>query len=59
MTRSYVEITRLAPFLEVIFGEIEAEDGNVFYVATDNGRVLVTLNEYYSVRYIKTIVSKA
>ena len=59
MTRSYVEITRFAPFKEVIFGEIEAEDGKVFYVDTNEWRVLVTLNEYYSVRYIKTIVSKA
>lgn len=49
----------MSPFREVIFGEIEAEDGNVFYVATNEGRVLITLTPYHFVKYVKTIVSKA
>jgi hypothetical protein len=59
MTRSYVEITRLAPFREEIFGELIAEDGKVFCVATANGRKMVELNIYYQVKYIKTIVGEA
>ncbi len=59
MTRCYVEITRLAPFLEVIFGELVAEDGKVFRVDTGTITKVVETNLYHTVRYVKTIVSKA